>query len=167
MVFMISAAALVAFASAMAFAAVSDLLSMTIPNRVPLALAAVFLLAALPAGMPAATIGLHAAFAVACLALTFGCFVAGWMGGGDAKLIAATALWYGPTAAMADYLVLASLCGGGLTATLLVLRWQLKPATGIGFLDRLLEPKGGVPYGIALGLAGLATLPASFWPGAS
>ena len=45
--------------------------------------------------MPLAEIGMHVAAALAVLVVTFVFFSRGWIGGGDAKLAAATALWLG------------------------------------------------------------------------
>ncbi|GGE09608.1 peptidase [Aureimonas endophytica] len=143
------------FPACMIVAALTDLCSMTIPNRLQLALAGGFVLAALSLGLPLPVLGLHLATGALMLLLTFGCFAAGWMGGGDAKLIAATALWLGPTTALADYAMAATLYGGILTLLLLLARALLAPTTGIVFLDRLLTKTVGCPYGIALGLAGL------------
>ena len=50
-----------------------------------------------------------------------------------------------------------------LTVGLLLSRSVFVPATGIDFIDRLLEPETGVPYGIALGAAGLVVYSGSFW----
>ncbi|KAB0682999.1 peptidase [Aureimonas leprariae] len=147
----------------MAFAAASDLVTMTIANRVPIVLAVSFLALAFATGMPPAVIGLHFVVGLAALLVTFGCFAAGWMGGGDAKLVAATALWLGPTEAMTQYLLLGALLGGALTLGLLSLRSVLQPVTTIDFVDRLLEEKTGIPYGIALGFAGLAAYSQSAW----
>ena len=48
-------------------------------------------------------------------------FSQGWIGGGDAKLAAATALWFG-FAHLLDYLIYASLFGGVLTLVLIQFR---------------------------------------------
>lgn len=145
----------------MIFAAVSDILTMTIPNRVSLLLIAGFAAMA-PAGLSVGTIGLHVLIAAACLAVTFGFFAAGWMGGGDAKLFAAAALWFGPSELLVQFVLLSAVYGGVLTLGLLSLRRML-PVCGIGFLDRLLHHETGIPYGIALGAAGLTVYASSFW----
>ncbi|MFD2237897.1 A24 family peptidase [Aureimonas populi] len=143
------------FVPAMILAMVSDIRSMTIPNRLCLFLVAAFAVSALAAGMAPAAIGIHALTGLLVLALTFCLFALNWMGGGDAKLIAATALWFGPGAGLADYVLLSALFGGALTLCLLGARALARPATGIVFLDRLLHPRTGVPYGVALGAAGI------------
>ena len=55
------------------------------------------------------------------LAVVFVFFARGWIGGGDAKLAAATALWFG-FAHLLDYLLYASLFGGVLTLAIIYFR---------------------------------------------
>ena len=57
---------------------------------------------------------MHLAAAAVVLAVAFVFFSQGWIGGGDAKLAAATALWFGFDHLL-DYLLYASLFGGALT----------------------------------------------------
>jgi prepilin peptidase CpaA len=151
---------LTVFPGAMALAAASDLLTMTVPNRLALVLAAGFFVVAPLAGLGWSDVGLHLALAVAALGLTFALFSFGWIGGGDAKLFAATCLWLGPESIIA-YVVYAGVLGGALTLLLLFWRGLPLPAmlTAQGWLVRLHDPKEGVPYGIALALAGLLAYP--------
>ncbi|WP_062110905.1 A24 family peptidase [Aureimonas sp. AU40] len=136
-------------------AVVTDLAHMTISNRLVGAILVCFLIFVFANGWSPAAIGLHLAVSMTALLLTFAAFALGWMGGGDAKLISATALWFGPTVALWDYLFLASLFGGILTLLLILARACWKPQTGNASLDRLLSPTSGVPYGVALGMAGI------------
>ncbi|CAN7622349.1 prepilin peptidase [Phyllobacterium sp. LjRoot231] len=161
---MIEAAILVIFPFAMVFAATSDLLSMTIQNRVPLILLISFTLLAPLTGMPWEIYGMHFLAAAAVLAATFALFAAGTMGGGDAKLMAATALWLGWNLELVQYLLALSLFGGMLT--LVILRYRSSMLARVyterfDFMRRLAKKGEGVPYGIALGLAGLLTFPSS------
>src|SRR3984885_11606295 len=103
-------ARLMLFPALMAFAAASDLFTMTISNRVSLALLAGFLILALLTGMGLHDILLHVGAGAAVLAIAFTCFAMGWVGGGDAKIAAGAALWFG-FAHLLDYLVYASLFG--------------------------------------------------------
>ena len=89
------------FPGAMAFAAATDLFTMTLPNRLALAIVAFFFVLAPMAGLGWSDVGLHVALALAALAVTFCMFSLGWIGGGDAKLFAATCLWLGPSAILA------------------------------------------------------------------
>lgn len=151
---------LVFFSAAMAFAASSDLVSMTIPNRLSLALLAGFIVFALGAGLSAQVIGAHLAAGAVMLVCTFGMFAAGWIGGGDAKLAAATAVWCG-FPMLLEYSLLSTLLGGMLTLGLLAARGIMLPtfAHRWDWLVRLHDKKTGIPYGIALAFAGLMIFP--------
>ncbi|CAH1662105.1 MAG: prepilin peptidase [Chelatococcus sp.] len=154
---------LILFPFLMILAAVNDIMTMTIPNFIPLVLIVGFSLFAPVAGLSATTIGLHATAAVLMLAVTFCFFACGWIGGGDAKLAAATALWFGPTMPLLDYAVLTSLIGAGLTLALLVARRMPLPvfAEEWAWARRLHGAGTGVPYGMALATAGLIIYPDS------
>jgi prepilin peptidase CpaA len=158
------AASLVLFPALMAFAASSDLLTMTISNRVSLALIAGFGLMAALTGLTPTEIGLHFAAAALVLAIAFGCFAFGWIGGGDAKLTAAIALWLG-FAHLIEFLLAASIFGGLLTLAIIVFRrFPLPPyLAGQAWIERLHHPTAGVPYGIALALAALVVYPHTVW----
>jgi prepilin peptidase CpaA len=147
---------LFAFPLLMAFAASSDLLTMRISNRLVLAVAATFPVVALAAQLPLDLVLMHAACALLVLAGAFALFAMGWIGGGDAKLAAATALWMG-FGLVLPYLVYAALLGGALTVLLLLLRRiPLAPALARhGWVERLHDAGTGIPYGIALAAAGL------------
>src|SRR5215204_3921826 len=118
---MLATALLVIFPALMAYAAASDLVAMTIPNWVSLALICAFPPLAFAVGLPWPAMLLHLLAGAAVLVVTFGMFALGWIGGGDAKFAAAAALWLGFDGVM-EYLVLASLLGGMLTIAILYLR---------------------------------------------
>lgn len=160
---MLEALIFVVFPFCMVFAAVSDTLSMTIANRVPLLLLAVFLIVAPLTGMAWSEVGLHVATGGLVLAVTFALFAFGVMGGGDAKLLAATAVWMGMGMPLVEYLLVSTVFGGILTLAILSFRGSaLSHVTSQNmFLRNFSQDAGGVPYGIALGVAGLMTYPAS------
>jgi prepilin peptidase CpaA len=145
-------------------AAATDMFTMTIPNRLCLALVAAFFLAVPFAAMPIETVGWHAAAAIAALAATFVLFAAGVVGGGDAKLTAAIVLWLGPGLAL-DFALLAALIGGVLTAFLLGLRYIQPHFAQIDapWAARLLSSNVGIPYGIALSAAAMIVFVQSPW----
>ena len=155
---------LLLFPALMAFAASSDLLTMTISNRISLALAGAFFLMTLVTGMSLAVIGMHLAAGALVLAVCFGFFSQGWIGGGDAKLAAATALWFGFDFLL-DYLIYASLFGGVLT--LVLIQFRKLPLPGPlarqAWILRLHDAGGGIPYGIALAAAALTVYPKTGW----
>ena len=159
---------LMLFPALMAFAASSDLLTMTISNRVSLILAGGFLVLALVSHMSMMDVLSHFGAASIVLVVAFGFFSRGWIGGGDAKLAAATALWLG-FEHLLPYLVYASLFGGALT--LLLIQFRLAPLPAVlarqAWVQRLHEKNGGVPYGIALAAAALAVYPETPWMAAA
>ena len=159
---------LMLFPALMAFAASSDLLTMTISNRVSLILAGGFVLLALVTGMSGSEMLSHLAAAGIVLVAAFVFFTRGWIGGGDAKLAAATALWLGFDHLM-TYLVYASLFGGALT--LLLIQFRLAPLPSVlarqDWAQRLHDRNSGVPYGIALAAAALAVYPQTTWMSAA
>lgn len=157
-------ARLLLFPALMAFAAASDLFTMTISNRVSLALAAGFLVLAPLTGMGLYDMLSHLGAGAAVLAVAFTCFAMGWVGGGDAKVAAAAALWFG-FGHLLDYLVYASLFGGVLTIVLLQLRqWPLPyPLAGQAWALKLHDKQTGIPYGIALAIGALMIYPETEW----
>jgi prepilin peptidase CpaA len=106
----------------------------------------------------------HLGAAAIVLVVAFGFFARGWIGGGDAKLAAATALWLGFDYLL-DYLFYASLLGGAMTLLLIQFRMRPLPAmlVGQGWAERLHQKDAGVPYGIALAAAALAIYPDTPW----
>jgi prepilin peptidase CpaA len=161
---MVDAVRLLLFPALMAFAASSDLFTMTISNRIALALVGGFFLLALMSGLGVTEILSHLGAAGIVLAVTFFCFARGWIGGGDAKLAAATALWFGFDHLM-DYLLFASLFGGALTLLIIQFRVLPLPATleRHEWVRRLHRLNSGVPYGIALAAAALVVYPNTVW----
>jgi prepilin peptidase CpaA len=157
-------ARLMLFPALMAFAAASDLFTMTIPNRVSLALAAGFLVLAVFCGMGTYDMLSHLAAGAAVLTVAFTCFAMGWVGGGDAKVAAAAALWFG-FGHLLNYLLYASLFGGALTLLLLQFRqWPLPyPLAAQTWLLRLHAKESGIPYGIALAIGALMIYPETEW----
>ncbi len=155
-------ATLVVFPAFMAYAAASDLVSMRISNRLTLGLVLAFVTFALVCQLSWHQLGLHMAAGAIVLVACFVMFAFGWIGGGDAKLAAATALWLG-FEPLFDYVLLATLAGGFLT--LWILSWRGHPlplfAARLDWVQRLHAPKNGVPYGIALAFAALLVFPES------
>jgi prepilin peptidase CpaA len=157
-------ARLLLFPSLMAFAAASDLFTMTISNRVSLALVAGFLVLALASGMGGPEVLMHLAAGATVLVAAFACFAFGWIGGGDAKVAAGAALWFG-FAYLLNYLLYASLFGGALTLLLLQFRQWPLPYVLVGqtWLLKLHAKDSGIPYGIALAIGALVVYPETEW----
>ena len=137
-----------------------DLASYTIPNFLQVALIAAFFLFALASGMTLGAFGLHLAAGALGLAIGFALFAFGWIGGGDAKLFACAAIWFG-LGNLADYTLLASIFGGLLTFALLGFRKLPLPKflSSQPWLLHLHDEKSGIPYGAALAAGAFAVLP--------
>jgi prepilin peptidase CpaA len=109
-------------------------------------------------------LGMHAGAAATVLVVAFVFFAQGWVGGGDAKLAAATSLWFGFDHLL-QYLVDAALLGGVLT--LLMINFRLLPLPPVmqrwAWIARLHAKDAGVPYGIALAAAALLVYPDTIW----
>jgi prepilin peptidase CpaA len=143
----------------MAYAAASDLLTMTIPNKLSLALIAGFAVLALAGGLSLQAVVLHAGAGAVVLAGSFALFACGWIGGGDAKLAAAISLWLG-FGSLPEYLFLTSIWGGVLTVVIMAARCAPVPAFALGWrwLERIRTART-VPYGIALAVAAVIVYP--------
>lgn len=154
---------LVFFPVLVAYAAVTDFLTMTISNRLTLALAAGFLVLAPFSGMNWPVFGWSLAGAGLVFAVGFGTFAAGWVGGGDVKFATVVALWLGWDHLL-EYAVLFSLYGGLLTLAALSLSKFIEPLPilQVGFLNRFNQHRR-VPYGIALSVAALQLFPDTVW----
>ena len=146
-------------------AAVSDLLSYTIPNVITGGMLLLFvpfliLVSLSGQGIGWSEIGLHLLAGAIGLVAGMVFFAAGWVGGGDAKLFAAVLLWFGFDA-LPDYAIAAAIFGGVLTLALLMLRQVPLPSFLVRqpWFARLSDQKAGVPYGVSLALAALAILP--------
>jgi len=138
---------LVLLAIALVYAAVVDVRTYTISNRLNLAIAVLAPVYWLSVGLPLwPDAAIQGAVAAGVFALLAAAFYAGMMGGGDVKLAAALALWFSPVMT-ANFLIWMSIGGGVLTAVVLLLH-RLKKKPG----------KPEVPYGVAIAFGGLVIL---------
>jgi prepilin peptidase CpaA len=152
-----------AFPALAIVAALKDLTSYTIPNAISLALGGVFFALAAAAGMPLTSVGLHLLVGFAALAAGMAMFALGWIGGGDAKLMAACCLWLGWPATEA-FLLDTALAGGAFAVALLVLRSptiRSRIPAGGGWTARLTGPGEPAPYGVAIAIGALVAFPAA------
>lgn len=162
--FVMNVLLLAVFPLAMIFGALWDLTTMTIPNVLTAALAAAFFPLALLAGFGWQEVGLHVGAGMLMLLVGMALFAFGWIGGGDAKFVASIALWIGWTDLLI-YLLVASVLGGALTLLILFFRSLPLPAfmARREWIARLHDHKGGIPYGVALGIGGLLMFQHSIW----
>ncbi|MCY0092954.1 A24 family peptidase [Hoeflea ulvae] len=156
---MVEAAIFVIFPLCIAMAAFSDILTMKIPNRVPLVLAASFFVVAPLSGMDLVTLGWSVAAAVAVFAGCFAMFAFNIMGGGDAKILSAAALWYGFNPELVAFLGLTGIFGGFLALIVLVIRanQNLLLASPLPIPMHFFQERAGIPYAVAIGAAAFCT----------
>ncbi len=154
--------ALAPFPLALILAALRDLTSYTIPNRISLALLVAFVPLALFAGVSLPVIGLSVLVGAVMLAAGVGMYAMRWIGGGDAKVFAVSALWLGWPSVM-PFALWTALAGGGLAVILMCGRRLGHPVVGRGpvWIGRLLTPGGDVPYGLAICFGALMAYPGS------
>lgn len=157
-------AALVVFPMLLIWAAMADLVTMKIGNRLVATLLVAYAVLAPLAGIGLHHLALSAAMAALVFFVAFAIFVLGWVGGGDAKLATITALWLGADHVLM-YVVYTALIGGALTLALLVFRRALIPGSWYHrtWIARLHAGETGVPYGVALATAGLLVFPETAW----
>lgn len=148
-------------------AAVKDLTSFTIPNWISLGLIAGWLPAAgaaAAAGAPTSDLLVCLGVGGAALLVGMGMFALRWIGGGDAKLMAAAALWLGAPG-LAPFLMWTTLAGGVLTFMLITARRHGAAFVGdtgpeaSHWVGRLMDRQGDVPYGVAICVGALAAFP--------
>lgn len=149
------------FAVPLLIAAYTDFSTMKIPNKVSLAMAAGFFLT-LPLhwqGLP--VLADHLIIGAIFLVAGFSMFAFGWLGGGDAKLMAAIGLWLGwPD--MLPFILYTTLFGAAL-GVFLLLGAHFMPVrlrtSSVGM--RLFQGGSDMPYGLALAAGALFIWPTS------
>ncbi|MDH4980970.1 prepilin peptidase [Hyphomicrobium sp. D-2] len=147
------------FPFAMLYAAAMDVFTMRIRNYVSIAIAAAFPVVALIAGLPAHQVLMHFGIGAAVMLLTMALFAFNLMGGGDAKLIPAAAVWMGYEQIL-PFLVYMTLFGGALS--LFVVFYRSFPAAALPLPQwalRLHQPGYAIPYGVAIAAGALIAYP--------
>lgn len=143
-------------------AGLKDLTTMRIPNWISLLLIVFFFPTALIVGLPWPALGLHVAVSFAALVVGAGMFALRWIGGGDAKLMAAACLWLGVQGS-GMFLLWTGVMGGLFCLALLFARFHSRPYLlgAPGWVVSLMEPKGDIPYGVAIAAGALMAYPTS------
>ncbi|MCM2291785.1 prepilin peptidase [Allorhizobium sp. BGMRC 0089] len=146
------------FPLCLATAGFTDLFEMKIPNAIPLLMIAGFMLATLATGLPIATVGQHLLAGLIVFIACFAMFAIGVMGGGDAKLLTAAALWFGMTMGLVQFMIMVAIAGGLLTLAILLIRNQANTLMALRIpLPRSITMEKKIPYGIAIAIGGFLT----------
>ncbi len=143
-------------------AGLKDLTTMTIPNWISGLLILTFFPTALVSGLGPMEMAVHVGIALAALFAGAGMFALRWIGGGDAKLIAASCLWLGVSGS-GMFLLWTGVMGGLFCVSLLFARFYARPYVHAfpGWTVKLLEPRGDIPYGVAIAAGVLMAYPSS------
>lgn len=143
-------------------AGLKDLTTMRIPNWISLLLIVLFFPAAFIVGLPPVTLAIHMGVALVALVVGAGMFSLRWIGGGDAKLMAASCLWLGLQGS-GMFLLWTGMMGGLFCLALLFARFHSRPYLlgAPGWVVNLMEPRGHIPYGVAIAAGALLAYPTS------
>jgi prepilin peptidase CpaA len=157
-------AVLTVMPGAVALAAALDLFTMKIPNRISVVMVLAFLPLGLAAGLGPWEFLDHVGAGLIGLLLGVLLFIRGWFGGGDAKLMAAIALWIGLDNLL-PYMLYVALAGGVIVPLFTTMRSVPLPRLFLGqaWAHRLHNPDAGIPYGIALAAGALLVYPQTVW----
>ncbi|MEP3302969.1 MAG: prepilin peptidase [Roseibium sp.] len=158
---MVEAAIFVILPLCVAMAAFCDIISMKIPNRVSVILAVSFFVVAPFSGMDLATFGWSLVAAASVFAGCFALFALNIMGGGDAKILSAAALWYGFNIDLVALLGFTGIYGGFLALFVLMIRanQNVLLISPIPIPKHFFKERAGIPYGVAIGAAAFSTYP--------
>jgi prepilin peptidase CpaA len=141
-----------------------DLLTLRIPNWLNAVVALAFFPLAIAAGMPPEAILWHCLTALVILVVAFGLYSRGYIGGGDAKLLAGAGLWFGwPD--VGAFLVFTALAGGVL-ALVYQFHGMIKieqEVRNVGWAKRWLNFKADLPYGMAIAAGAVLAFPSTWW----
>jgi prepilin peptidase CpaA len=145
-------------------AAIGDALTLRIPNWLNAATALAVVPMAVLAGMPLDVVQWHLLAGVVMLVFGFGLFARGYIGGGDAKLMAAAGLWIG-WSSLLPFVLVTTLAGGALAIVYKL--WQLVRTKHVvkdfAWLRRAFRADLELPYGIAIAVGAMWVYSSTWW----
>jgi prepilin peptidase CpaA len=150
-------------------AATNDVLTFKIPNWLTLLIAGLFFPMALTAGLPLGDFVWHIAGGVLLFAIGFTMFQFSLLGGGDAKLLASTGLWFG-MANIYSFIVFAALAGFAQVVFMVLWSFIMLSLDIAGISDthtrlwsKLRSMTPNVPFGFAIALGGIVAFRGTWW----
>jgi prepilin peptidase CpaA len=143
-------------------AAIYDVTSFIIPNLLQMLLVLGFVIFAVAAHLSLSAVAFHLLAALIGFGVGLALFALGYIGGGDAKLFVTLLLWLGLHDLIA-FALFTAIFGGGVTLAILAMRRFALPGFLLNqaWILRLHDPKGGIPYGVALACGLFTVLPQS------
>ncbi len=145
-------------------AGIGDFLTMRIPNWLNGAMIIAFFIMVFVAGMPFEIVKWHLAAAGAVLVGGLILFFTIQFGGGDAKMLVASALWIGWTA-LVPFLLYTAIAGGGLALIAIIWRrigHEHDMRGGVRF-SGLFNKDVKIPYGVAIAIGGILAFSETWW----
>jgi prepilin peptidase CpaA len=136
-------------------AAISDLRAYRIPNALPAILMLLFGVAQIMDSSATVPWSNLAHFGISLIVGMF-LFSRGWIGGGDAKLYAATALWFAWDGAV-TLLFFTTIAGAVLAAAFIAARL-------LGLRKNIPKKDRYIPYGVAIAIGGVVSASFVGWP---
>ncbi len=146
-----------------------DFFTMIIPNWLNALLFIGFIGTAFLVKMPYEQVGWHLLTAAILLLIGFAVFAANFFGGGDAKSVAAIGAWVGWELDIIYFMLIMAIFGGILAGILLLIRLLNikailpKKINDISWVNAIITPKMRMPYGVAIGAAGLVLYAPDKW----
>lgn len=158
----VTSALLFVFPALVILGGVYDLTTMKIPNWISIALVVAFLPVALVVGLPLQDMAIALGVGFAALVVGITLFAFRILGGGDAKIMAASIVWLG-VSGLVPFVLATAVAGGALSVLLLMARkWvQMLPVKLPPWLQNLMQPKGDIPYGVAIAVGAVFAFPYS------
>lgn len=148
------------FCLLLVYAAVSDVRGYIIPNWISVTLIIIFFPIYFLASLPIDQLWSFVWPALIVFAVCFGLFAIGSIGGGDAKLLPASALWIGKANIIEFIGVIA--IAGGILCIIMMLFWSVKryvPQLFRVSQTASMERPKIAPYGVAIAAGGLIVFP--------
>jgi prepilin peptidase CpaA len=134
-------------------AAFQDMAKLTIANIFPTLILLLFPVWVAVVG-PEADIWMNGVNFLIIFGVGLGLFALKWLGGGDVKLFAATALWF-DFSGIVPLVFYVTMAGAGLTIILALLRRMVPAGVKSRFEWAIFERKGPIPYGVAIAIGAI------------
>lgn len=145
-------------------AGISDFFTFKIPNWLNALIALSVIPFVVYLGMPLEVFAWHVVAGLLFFVIGLGLFAGGLIGGGDAKMLAACALWIGWDRLM-EFGVITVLAGGALVMAMTA--WQFlstrKDAGLLAWAKSFLGKQPQLPYGIAIAAGSIVVFPGTWW----
>jgi prepilin peptidase CpaA len=152
------------FPALMIIAGTGDALTLRIPNWLNQAIFLAFFPLAWVTGMPLEVFGMHFLAFVILFVIGFLLFSINIFGGGDAKLLAAAGIWFGPSQ-VGPFLALTVIAGGALALVVVIwsrISMSLEIHQG-PFSGKVAKLRPKIPYGYAFAIGAILAFPNTWW----